>query len=91
MTVRFTVPANWRSITELPALGCDAQTVGAALSWFAGRYPALRERFLTDDGDIAPWALVSLDQVDVRTLADLTTPISAGDHEIEILAALMGG
>lgn len=91
MTVRFTVPANWHSITELPVLGCDAETVGAALSWFADRYPALRERFLTEEGDIAPWAVVSLDQVDVRTLAELTTPISTGEHDLEILAALMGG
>lgn len=91
MTVRFTVPANWRSITELPVLRCDAATVGAALSWFADRYPALRQRFLTDDDDIAPWAVVSLNQVDVRTLAELNTPISTGEHDIEILAALMGG
>lgn len=90
MTVRFTVPANWRAITDLPVLSCDVDTVGAALRWFAEQYPTLRQRFLTDDA-IAPWAVVSLDQVDVRVLDELATPIGAGEHEIEILAALMGG
>lgn len=94
MRVRFTVPASWHGLTDLPVLRCDAGTVGTALTWFADRYPSLRQRFLTDSAgiaEIAPWAVVSLDQVDVRTLAELATPISAGDHDIEIIGALMGG
>lgn len=92
MTVRFTVPASWRRHTDLPVLSCDAGTVGA-LTWFADRYPTLRPRFLTNDANdagIAPWAVVCLDGVDVRVLAELETPINVGDHEIDILAALMG-
>lgn len=91
MTVRFTVPASWHGLTDLPVLSCDAGTVGAALAWFCDRYPSLRHRFLTAEAEIAPWAVVSLDQTDVRTLAELATPISAGDHDIEIIGALMGG
>lgn len=91
MTVRFTVPVSWRSLTDLPVLHCEASTVGAALAWFADHYPTLRPRFLTNDAGIAPWAVVSLDQVDVRALSSLDTPINVGDHEIEILPALMGG
>jgi molybdopterin converting factor small subunit len=87
------VPASWRAVADLSELTCEAGTVGDALVWFADSYPALRPRFLikTDDVKIAPWAVVCLDEVDVRELAGRDTPIGDGEHEIGILAALMGG
>ncbi|MET8428707.1 hypothetical protein [Nocardia sp. NPDC004860] len=87
----FVVPPSWNSETPLSDLSCEAPTVGMALGWFADRYPILRKRYLTPDGEIAAWALVTLNRIDVRTLSGLDTRIEAADSEIQIIAALMGG
>ncbi|MFJ4653824.1 hypothetical protein ACIP5Y_21365 [Nocardia sp. NPDC088792] len=90
-TITFTVPPSWSTEAELDELTCEAPTVGAAIEWFADRYPSLRKRYLTVAGDIAPWALVTLDHVDVRTLSGLNTCVASSEGEIGIIAALMGG
>ncbi|MEC3915526.1 hypothetical protein [Nocardia sp. CDC160] len=51
----------------------------------------MRKRYLTSGGEIAPWALVTLDHVDVRSLNGLSTRVEADRGEIGIIAALMGG
>ncbi len=93
MTVRFVVPSSWHNLTELTELTCECETarVGDAITWFFTRYPHLRKRILDEEGDIAPWAMVGLDRVDVRTVGGLDTVIDSGNHEIELMGALMGG
>ncbi|MFE3757920.1 hypothetical protein ACFXO9_26735 [Nocardia tengchongensis] len=90
-TVTFVVPPSWNSVTPLSELTCDAPTVREALAWFTERYPDLSKRYATPDGEIAPWALVTLNQIDVRTLRGLETTIDPRGGELQIIASLMGG
>ena len=93
MNVRFTLPASWRTLTgsSLTDLTCDATTVGQALTWLTDLFPVFTERILTEDGELAPWALVCLNYTDVRTIGGLAAEIKSRDSELEIIPALMGG
>ncbi|MGH4014041.1 MAG: NAD-dependent epimerase/dehydratase family protein [Pseudonocardiaceae bacterium] len=93
-TVRFVLPANWRVVAGMDALGeltCEAGTAGAALTWLAETYPAFRERVFTSDGQLVSWMVVCLDDEDIRHHAGLDTPITPEHRELRVITALMGG
>ncbi len=92
-TVRFVLPANWRTIVghDLTGLRCEAATVGQALTWLSEAYPAFRERIFTEDGQLAPWIVVCLGEADIRTCQGLHTPIADHHGELRVIPALMGG
>ncbi|MGQ4598342.1 hypothetical protein [Nocardia sp. R6R-6] len=91
--VRFVVPANWSNLTEqnLSELRCTADTLGEALRWLAGQYPAVANRILTPEGQIPRYATVALDGERVSDVYGLDWPLSGADHEVCVLSAFMGG
>ncbi|WP_040781600.1 hypothetical protein [Nocardia pneumoniae] len=91
--VRFTLPASWRTLagSNFAGLTCDAVTVGQALTWLTDTFPVFKERIITEDGDLAPWTLVCLNHIDVRSIGGLAAEITGDDSELEIIPALMGG
>ncbi|WP_249643764.1 MoaD/ThiS family protein [Nocardia sputi] len=89
MTIRFVLPASWPSLADadLSNLSCEATTVDQALKWLIEQHPAFAERIYTEH-DLAPWTIVCLNH---QHILDPSTPIPAGDHELQIIPALMGG
>ncbi|MGV9822975.1 MoaD/ThiS family protein [Nocardia xishanensis] len=89
MTVRFVLPPSWPTLagTDLSGLACDAATVGQALAWLVEQHPVFGERIFTGDR-LAPWTIVCLNHTHIL---DPATSIPAGDHELQIIPALMGG
>ncbi|MEU1957341.1 MoaD/ThiS family protein [Nocardia rhamnosiphila] len=89
MTIRFVLPASWSSLAQadLSSLSCEASTVDQALKWLIEQHPVFVERIYTEH-DLAPWTIVCLNH---HHILDPSTPIPAGDHELQIIPALMGG
>jgi hypothetical protein len=92
-TVRFVLPTNWRTIAghDLAGICCEVSTVGQALAWLCRAHPVLRERIFTADEELAPWIVVCLGDVDIRTCQGLDTPIAGQHGELWVIPALMGG
>ena len=72
---------------DIPVTGGDLSSVLADL---ASRHPAIRQEILDERGRLLRFLAVFVDQVDVRTLQGLATPVGS-DAEIEILAPFAGG
>jgi hypothetical protein len=92
-TVRFVLPANWRTVAghDLTGLCCEASTVGQAITWLSKAHPVLRERIFTADDQLTPWIVVSLDDEDVRTCHGLNTLLAGQHSELRVIPVLMGG
>ncbi|WP_330233039.1 MoaD/ThiS family protein [Nocardia sp. NBC_00508] len=90
MTVRFVLPASWSTLAraDLSQLSCNASTVEQALRWLIESHPMFAERVFTEEGALAPWTIVCLNHIHIL---DPSTAISDGDHELQIIPALMGG
>lgn len=88
--VRFVLPSSWSTLAQcdLSGLVCTADTVGQALVWLTQQYPMLAQRIFADDGTIAPWVLVCLNN---ERIENTDTPVPDRDSELQIIAALMGG
>jgi molybdopterin converting factor small subunit len=65
-------------------------TVGSLLAELADRYPVLGRRLRDETGALRRFVNVYLDGEDVRQLAGLQTPVSAG-AEVSILQSVAGG
>lgn len=90
--VEIVVPANWRVVAgqDLGELRCEADTVGAALSWLVARHPQFSNRLFAGGGRLASYINVYLDSDDIRDLASLDTPIRTS-AELVVVPALAGG
>ncbi|MFD8101066.1 MoaD/ThiS family protein [Nocardia fluminea] len=89
MTVRFVLSPSWPTLVgaDLSELSTQATTIGQALTWLVDQHPIFGERIF--DGErLAPWTIVCLNNTHIL---DLDTPIPAGDHELQIIPALVGG
>jgi sulfur-carrier protein len=64
--------------------------LGEALKALWKRYPALRDRIATEQGEIRQHINVFVGNEDMRFTGGLATPIPAGS-EISIIAAVSGG
>lgn len=93
MTVHFWIPAPLRSITggrspvEVETSGGTLQDALAAL--FVA-HPALRDRVLTERGEIREHVNVFVGKTEARSMGGLATPLADGT-EISILPAISGG
>ena len=67
----------------------EGATVGAALDELVAAYPALAERFDSDNG-LPQFLNVYVDGTDVRELAELETPLVPG-ATVLLLPAMAGG
>jgi len=67
-----------------------AQSVGDALSLLWAQYPAVRDRVITEVGDVRPHVNIFVDGESIRDSAGLRTVVRDG-AEIFILPAVSGG
>lgn len=91
--VRFWLPGPLRAMTdgrghvEVETSGDTLQ--GAFDALFAG-YPGLRDRLLTERGEIREHVNVFVGRSEVRSMAGLATPLANG-MEISVIPAISGG
>ena len=72
------------------SLDGSPQTVAEALDALGAVHPGLRERILTERGDVRPHVNVFVAETNIRDVAGLATRVPDGS-EIAILPAVSGG
>jgi MoaD family protein len=93
MAVVFLIPGYLRAFTDgqkRVTSESAATTVRDALDSLAGKYPGVRDRILTETGEVRPHVNIFVGTESIRYTGGLDTPISAGD-EISIVPAVSGG
>lgn len=93
MAIIFLIPGALRQFTggnSKVELDAAPNVLGEALKALWARYPALRDRIATEQGQIREHINVFVGNEDIRYTGGLATPIPAG-AEISILAAVSGG
>lgn len=68
----------------------DASTVGEALGALFARHPALRDRIVTEQGDVRPHVNVFVGRVSIRDSGGLATPLHDGAR-VAVIPAVSGG
>jgi len=68
----------------------EGQTIGEVLDALDRQYPTIKTQLLTEDGQIARFVNIYLNDEDVRYLQGLVTPVANSDT-IVILPAMSGG
>ena len=93
MTFHFWIPGPLTSLTGGRS-HLDAETSGGtlrdALEALFAAHPAIRDRILTEQGDIRAHVNVFVGESEARTAGGLATPLADG-MEISILPAISGG
>ncbi len=85
------IPTPLRKYTGgADAVEASGETVGALLGDLEARYPGIRERICDESGQIRRFVNVFVNGEDIRFLANLDTPVRAGD-ELSIVPAIAGG
>ncbi|HYR55425.1 MAG TPA: ubiquitin-like small modifier protein 1 [Myxococcaceae bacterium] len=93
MAVVFLIPGYLRTFTEgqkRVTSESTATNVRDALDSLAGKYPGVRDRVLTETGEVRPHVNIFVGIESIRYTGGLDTPVSAGD-EISIVPAVSGG
>lgn len=72
------------------AVEASGETVGAVLQDLEARYPGIRERICDERGQVRRFVNLFVNGEDIRFLANLDTPVRAGD-ELSIVPAIAGG
>jgi len=72
------------------ALDVPAATIAAALDALGRVYPAVRDRVVTEQGELRPHVNVFVGAESIRFTGGLATPLREG-AEISILPAVSGG
>ena len=93
MPVRFQIPAALRGFSagrEQVDIGGSPATVGEALEALWVLLPGIRDRVVTEEGQIRSHVNVFLGDENVRYTGGLATPVSEG-AEILIFHAVSGG
>jgi molybdopterin converting factor small subunit len=91
--VTFHIPGALREFTagqSTVQTGDSAATVGAALSILWTIYPGLRDRIVTEQGNVREHINVFVGQENIRYTGGLATPVTSGS-EISIVPAVSGG
>jgi len=93
MAVSFYIPSFLRPFTEgrsSIALRLSPATVGEALERLWSLHPGVRDRVLTEQGEVRPHINVFVGEESIRFTEGLATPLPEG-CEISILPAVSGG
>jgi len=93
MSIIFYIPGPLRSFTngrEQVEVNTQAATVRDALEALWGQYPALRDRILTEQGDVRQHINIFVGDESIQFAGGLATPVPAG-AEIMIVPAVSGG
>jgi sulfur-carrier protein len=93
MPVVFVIPGPLRELagnrTEVRIKGTPG-SIGAALSLLWAEYPAVRDRVMTERGDVRPHINIFVDGENIRASGGLDAPVRDG-AEIMLLPAISGG
>jgi molybdopterin synthase sulfur carrier subunit len=93
MPVTFHIPGALREFTSgqstVKVEGLPA-TLAGALSMLWERYPGVRDRMMTEQGEIREHINVFVGEENVRYTGGLMTPVPSG-AEISIIPAVSGG
>lgn len=93
MALTFHIPGPLRTFTQgrgQVQVAGEAATLGAALELLWRAYPGIRDRVLTEEGQIREHINVFVGNEAVRYTGGLGTPVSAAS-EISIIPAISGG
>jgi len=93
MEVTFLIPSPLRAFTEgIPevALEGSAATVGEALEALCARYPGVRDRVVTEQGEVREYVNIFVGDENIRDTGGLATPVRDGS-EIMIVPSVAGG
>ena len=81
----------WRTTPNIEQLNAiQKNTIGEVLDNLDRKYPTIKNQLLTEDGQIARYVNIYLNDEDVRYIQGLVTPVDARDT-IVILPAMSGG
>jgi molybdopterin synthase sulfur carrier subunit len=93
MTVRFLIPGSLTSLTggrsDVDVEVSDG-TLRNALEGLFVKYPAIRDRVLTEQGEIREHVNGFVGNTAARSAGGLATPVASGE-EVSIIAAISGG
>ena len=93
MAVRFLIPGPLQPFSggrAAIAIEAGPATVADALAALARLHPGLRDRVLTEQGEVRPHVNVFVEDVNIRDASGLQTRVPEG-CEIAILPAVSGG
>jgi len=91
--LRFILPGPLRDVAgdrDVVAISGSVRSVGQALSLLWEECPGVRDRVLTERGELRPHVNIFVDGESIRYAGGLQTPIRNGS-EIVILPAVSGG
>ena len=93
MVVVFLIPSPLRPFTEGASrvpLQVSAATVAEALQGLWTRYPGLRDRVVTEQGEVREYVNIFVGEENIRDSGGLATPVRDG-CEIMIVPSVAGG
>ncbi len=93
MAVTFHIPGPLLTLTggrSLLKISTSPATLRDALEALWTQYPSIRDRVVTEEGEIREHINVFVGNEDIRYTGGLATPLSAG-AEISIVPAISGG
>jgi molybdopterin synthase sulfur carrier subunit len=93
MPLRFFIPGPLREFTNgarLVTIASGANTAGEALEQLWAEHPGVRDRVLTEQGEVRQHVNVFVGVESIRFTGGLATPVRDGD-EISIVPAVSGG
>ena len=93
MAVSYYIPAFLRTFTDGSSrvvLELTPVTVGEALDALCTKYPGVRDRVLTEQGEVRQHVNVFVGDESIRFTGGLNTPVEEG-VEVAIVPAVSGG
>jgi MoaD family protein len=93
MPLKFFIPGPLREFTNgarLITIASGDTTVGDALAKLWAQHPGVRDRVLTEQGEVRQHVNVFVGDESIRFTGGLATPVRDGD-EISIVPAVSGG
>jgi len=93
MVVTFLIPSPLRLFTDATSkvqLEVSATTVGEALEALSVRYPGVRDRVITERGEVREYVNIFVGDENIRDSGGLATPVRDG-CEIMIVPSVAGG
>lgn len=93
MAIRFVIPGPLREFVEEKdevRLDGEARSVAEALDLLWRAYPGVRDRVVTERGEVRPHVNIFVDGESIRWTGGLAAAVG-GESEIFILPALSGG
>lgn len=89
--VTVMIPTPLREHTDGESeVEAQGETVGEILDDLDERFPGLKERICTEDGELREFLNIYMNDEDIRFQEELQTPVEEGDS-LSIIPAIAGG